>query len=224
MVADPDDTRVQLTSVQHAALLDSRLLIAARQHVGSAGIEQISALERLIAAGQEHTGLAQAAKQVMALLQQQPQDSETVQSLVLQSERQVLWMNELASVVSTSLLQITATPVQRISAEVLQDITDRMQRQLSALEHLIAAARERLVGPDAAAPTLDAIQATMQAELARIAQDERRGHLETLLHLAERACADLVDMRDVTALDRMAALQHLIATAHQHRERLAKQP
>ena len=210
----------QLTLIQHRALLDARLLIAAREHVGAAGIEQMAALERLIAAGQEHTSVARAASQVLHLLQTQTPDALAVQTLLRQSEEQVVWLNELAAVVTTSLQQITATPVQRISAAVLEDIATRMQRQIAALNTLIAAAQASPAVPDAATPTLEAIRATLQADLAAAAQAERQGHLATLLQLALQTCADIGGLTGSAVPERVAALQSIAAAVQQQIEQL----
>ncbi|WP_425148715.1 hypothetical protein [Deinococcus sp.] len=215
MTSDSDFQPLSLNLFQGAGPLDPKLLIAARQHVGSAGIEQVAALERLIAAGQEHVGLAQAAQQVVRLLKEQSQASQAVRQLLLESEQQVLYLEQLASIVTTALQQITATPVQRISAEVLQDIASRMHRQLGALNQLIASVRESLALPAAATPDLEAIQLTLQTELERIAQGERQGHLATLVQLAQKACSDIAAQREVADQDRVAALQEVLTWVQQ---------
>lgn len=215
---------VRLSLIQQGALFDVRLLISAREHVGAAGIEQMAALERLIAAGQEHTGLARAASQVRQVLLQQPPALQALQGLLLESEQQLVWMNQLEQTVTAALQQITATPVQRISAEVLEDIAERMQRQLTALEQLVVSVKESLAVSDAATPTLEAIQATLHAELARVAQEERRGHLATLVHLAGQACQEIASVEGMTPLDRVASLQQVVALAHQQIDHLSQAP
>jgi hypothetical protein len=198
-----------LSLFQGGQPLDAQLLTAARLHVGAAGIEQTAALERLIAAGQQHTGLVQAVQRVQALLEQAA-DSEGQRHLLQDSQHLLLVLEELSAVVTSALQQITATPVQSISARNLDDIAIRMQRHLSALETLIATAEESPVIPEESTPALKAILATLRARIAQIATEQRRGHLATLSQLTVQAASELASYEGAPEADRFMELKTVV--------------
>jgi hypothetical protein len=195
--------------------LDAQLLTAARLHVGAAGIEQTAALERLIAAGQQHTGLVQAVQRVHALLELAG-DSEEQQRLLQGSQLLLLVLEELSAVVTGALQQITATPVQSISALQLDDIAGRMQRHLSALETLIAAAEESPVIPEDSTPALEAVLADLRVRIAQIAAEQRQGHLMTLSQLITQAASNLAHYEGVSRADRVMELKTVLFELQQH--------
>ena len=209
---DAEFRPLSLQALQDAAGLNPALLLAARRHVGAAGIEQTAALERLIAAAQEHAGLTLALLQVSELLRQSGQagDAERVQPLLAQSRDQAVILEELARVVTGALAQITATPVQRISAEVLEAIAGRMHGQVTALEQLIDSIERSEAVPGSYTPDLEAIQERLQQELAQVAAGRRLGQLDTLHQLAVQATRDIARMEALPHADRRAALHAVL--------------
>jgi hypothetical protein len=200
---------------QAGKALDPHLLMAARLHVGAAGIEQTSALERLIAAGQEHTGLVNAVQQVVALLRQ-ADDSAMQHHLMDESQQLLLVLEELSKVVTGALQQITATPVQSISAQSLENIAVQMQRHLAALETLIIAAEDSPAVPDSSTPALEAILADLRAQIAQIAAEQRQGHLTTLGQLISQAATNLAMYEGVSRLDRETELKAALLEIQHH--------
>jgi hypothetical protein len=201
-----DLTPLTIDLFQSGKALDPQLLMAARLHVGAAGIGQTAALERLIAAGQEHTGLAQAVRQVTRLLEQAG-DSAGQRQLLHDSQHLSLVLTELATVVTGALEQITATPVQRISVERLTEIADQMQRHLSALEELIYAAEASPAVPDASTPDLEAVLARLRERVAQIRAEQRLGQLQTLAALISQVVAEIAAAPLVSSAERLALLK-----------------
>lgn len=184
------------------------LLMAARRHVGAAGIEQTAALERLIAAGQEHTGLVQALRQVVLLLQKN-EESEALARLLSESQQQVLILDELAGVVATALEQITATPVVQISAEVLEKIADGMHQRLYALNRLVEEIELSSSVPESATADLEAVREALETELARVRFTEHQGQLSAQVELARLAVRNIAAQDRMNPEERRAAL-HLV--------------
>ena len=202
---DSEFRPLSLTLFQGPGVINNALLIAARRHVGAAGIEQTAALERLIAAGQEHTGLAMALQKVTALLQNSG-NTEALNTLLDESQQQLLILDELASTVTQALEQITATPVVRVSVQVLEDIAHRMHQRLYALNRLVEKIELSEAVPDSATPGLDAVLAALDGELLRIRQAEHDGRLQTLIGLARQAIRDISAQQLSEAEGRRAAL------------------
>ena len=189
-------------------VIDHALLMAARRHVGAAGIEQTAALERLIAAGQEHTSLAMALQKVTTLLQNSS-NTQALDPLLDESQQQLLILDELASTVTQALEQITATPVVRVSVEILEDIATRMHQRLADLNRLVEKIELSPAVPDSATPGLEAMRAALEAELLRIRHAEHEGRLQTLIGLACQGIQD-ISAQQLEAEDRRAALNKIV--------------
>lgn len=200
-------------------VIDHALLMAARRHVGAAGIEQTAALERLIAAGQEHTGLTVALQKVNTLLQNSG-NTQALNTLLDESQQQLLILHELAGIVTQALQQITATPVVRVSVQVLEDIANRMHQRLYALNRLVERIELSPAVPDSATPGLEAVLAALEAELLRIRHAEHEGRLQTLIELACQAIQDISAQEPSEAEDRRAALNTIVDFAKAERAAL----
>lgn len=216
--ADPSNSSL----LRDLQTLDPALLRAARLHVGAAGIEQMKALEHLIAAGQEHTGLVAAVRQVITVLNQ-GEDSAAKQRLLEETQSLLTLLNQLALIVAQALQQITATPVQRISAERLDDIARQMNGYLSALEALVIRAEQDPDVPQSSLPGLESILTELHSETRRVAAERRQGQVETLRQLAVQAITDLARLQQIPTTQRAEGLESVSRTVHSALEDLSRQ-
>lgn len=199
---------LSLDRLQDRHALDPALLTAARLHVGAAGIEQMNALEHLIAAGQEHGNLVRALRQVIALLQE-GEDTGAKQRFLQDGLSLLLLLDQLALAVTQALQQITDTPVQRISAERLDDIARQMNQHLAALETLVSQAEKDPGIPEDTTPGLEDILAGLREQLGRVARERQQGQVQLLTQLALQAATDLSELRQLPAGQRAAALEQI---------------
>ena len=202
--------------------MDPALLRAARLHVGAAGIEQMKALEHLIAAGQEHTGLLVAVGEVIGVLSQ-GEDSGAKQRLLQESQALLLLLNQLALVVAQALQQITATPVQRISGERLDDIARQMNGSLSALEDLVIRAEQDPDVSRSILPGLESILTEVHAQTRRVAAERLQGQVEILRQLAVQAITDLAGLQQISMTQRAEGLESVSRTVHSALDDLSRQ-
>jgi signal transduction histidine kinase len=115
----------------------------ARRHVNAAGMQQSSALERIITIGRGQSEIAVALREVTETLRHDTVKSAAeVQALITTARRQLAAVTHLERVVEAALRQVTTTPVEHISAQVLQGIRDTANEQLANLEQLIAEAQD----------------------------------------------------------------------------------
>lgn len=116
----------------------------ARRHVNEAGAEQSSALERIITIGRGQADIAVALRAVAVTLRRQDttKSAAEVQTLMDTARRQLAAVTHLEGVVEAALRKVTTTPVEHISVQVLQGISDTAHEQLANLEQLIAEAQD----------------------------------------------------------------------------------
>ena len=207
----PESDPLNSSLLQNLQALDPALLTAARLHVGAAGIEQMKALEHLIAAGQEHTGLVKAVRQVITVLHH-AEDSDAKQRLLQDSLTLLLLLDQLALIVTQALQQITATPVQRISAERLDDIASQMTGYLSQLETLVIRAEQDPEIPQSSTPGLEDILTELRSQVSRVAAERHQGQIDTLRQLAVQAITDLTKLRQTPTTQRTEGLQLISRT------------
>jgi len=188
--------------------INQGLLMAARRHVGAAGIEQTAALERLIAAGQAHSSLTQALQRVVTLLQK-GEDTQALSNLLEESQLQLLLLDMLAAAVTEALEQITATPVVQVSAQVLDGIAQDMQQRLNALQRLVEEIRLSPAVPDGTDVGLEATRLTLETELLRIRQAEHRGKFAALVDLAQQTIGKIARQDHLSSTERQEALEAL---------------
>ena len=217
---DSEFRPLSLNLLQGPNVIGHALLMAARRHVGEADIEQTAALERLIAAGQEHTGLTMALRKVTTLLQNSG-TTQALNTLLDESQQQLLILDELAGTVTQALEQITATPVVRVSVQVLEDIANRMHQRLQALNRLVEKIKLSPAVPDSATPGLEAVRTALEVELQRIRQAEHEGRLQTLVGLACQAIQDISAQQHSKREERRAALNKIIEFAKAEHSSLA---
>ena len=202
----PEFQPLNLNLLYNQRVPSQALLTAAREHVGAAGLEQMRALEHLIAVGQEHGGLVEAVRRLLVVLRHN-ETSTMKQLLVRDTEHLLVLLDQLAAVVEVALQQITATPVQSISAERLQKITTQMQGHFADLELLVQAAEQHPDIPESSTPDLEAIMADLRDQLRDIEANRRRAHLDVLVQLASQATRDLAELTELSAADRTAAVE-----------------
>ncbi|AFZ67036.1 sensor histidine kinase [Deinococcus peraridilitoris] len=139
-----DDTLPSSLSHNDSANFDREGASEARRHIGAAGAEQSSALERIITIGRGQADITVALRQVAESLRRQDPTRSTaeVQTLMDTARRQLAAVAHLEGVVGAALRKVTTTPVEHISAQVLQGISDTAHEQLANLEQLIAEAQD----------------------------------------------------------------------------------
>ena len=216
----PIGSLLTLEQVQQAGPLDRSLLTVARQHVGAAGLAQSAALERLIAAGQEHAGLIAALRALAQLVEQDSDGRELYRASLEQLEV----LKHLESLVAAALRQITATPVEAVSASVLESIAAGTKRHVTALEGLLSDALG--TGDQSAdrAARLADIRTTIQEQFMSIARLEAVGQLRAFELLGGELIGHVTSTPLASAEERALVLETLGRSIARTVQALRKHP
>jgi len=199
-----------------------RLIALAREHVGAAGFEQGEALERLIALGREQNEVHAALKEVLGTLDTASVGGEsatTLNDLKTTGEEQLAFVRDLHDVLSAALVKVTDTPVQRISAALLEEICEGARHQMRALEDLITETRGILEDPERQAK-LDALQSQVQDAAQQVEVNAAQGQVESLREMSREA-VDRIANVDAAPTDRqIEALEAVARAAQDHADAL----
>ncbi|GGK43608.1 hypothetical protein GCM10008955_41710 [Deinococcus malanensis] len=189
----------------------------ARRHVGAAGTEQRSALERIITIGQGQADISVALRQVAESLRQQEQESTNsaaeVQALINAARKQLAAVKHLEGVVTAALLKVTTTPIEHISLEVLQGINTTAQEQLANLEQLIAEAQDNTTSAQQVAE-LDRIGDTVHTALSDLEAAELPEPVTALSSVVDRTVEEIAKLDFDTMFSDLTQAAARLAEGH----------
>ncbi|UBV45301.1 hypothetical protein LAJ19_21145 (plasmid) [Deinococcus taeanensis] len=241
MTGPTDDPRAELLrdAAEHTAFN------SARRHVGAAGFLQRDVLEQIISAGREQISVTRSLRQIVASTQAQLQalsgmgaldeqaHVETLRGIVTSSQAQIRTATALRDAIQRTLTDVQGTPLEEISANLLNTLGAVVQRQLAQLQDLITTALGEADSVEQVAE-LQQVRSDAQARQVQLEHEQSERELvqlETLgaealarvrdleegglTHAAQRAA--LEDQADRARL-RIAALEH---GEEEHRDQLA---
>lgn len=169
-----------------------QLILAARHHVGEAGLEQAASLERLLAVCRHQAAVTTALRSLGWALGRMPAgDQEDARAALLEVLHDQLQEAKAAEVVLAGALRdITSTPVVFLSASSLTAIERRARTQLEDAERLVSQAGQYGTTPEER-DTLAQVDHGMREALARSAEEEIVGQAEALSYLIKEAATKL---------------------------------
>lgn len=181
-----------LEQLREPGPLGEQLIIAARHHVGEAGLEQAASLERLLVICRRQAAVSTALRSLTWALGRQAggEQDEARAALLTALEQQREQARQVETVLARALRDITSTPVVFLSAASLSGIETRARSQLDGAEHLLAQATQTTVSP-AERGALDQVDRGMREALERSAREEAQGQAQVLAHLIRQAAAKL---------------------------------
>lgn len=223
---EPLRPALTLAEIRALNLITSRHIAAAREHVGAAGLEQATALERMINISREQTLMTQTLERLSRTLQNDPPEETQAQHLAaaelrLASVGQLTAAHQLEHVIALALQNVTQTPLAQISASVLTQIGDQVKAQIQDLEALV---KEAQISPSPAREAaLDQIEVQAEAARKRSAQHEISRQLHFLGGVSEDAVAQIVQVAGASSAQQIKALERVAEKAQQQLE-LIRQP
>ncbi|WP_295813812.1 hypothetical protein [uncultured Deinococcus sp.] len=184
-----------LHQLRESGPLGQQLLLAARRHVGEAGLEQAASLERLLVACRHHAAVATALRSLDWALNQMTDDDPTGSraEVLAALHAQLDAAQQVEEVLADALNDITSTPVIFISAAALNAIEQQARQQLNDAEQLVAQASQFGTTPDTR-ETLHRVNQGMRTALARAAQEDTAGRAQVLGYLITEAARRLMDL------------------------------
>ncbi|WP_295819122.1 hypothetical protein [uncultured Deinococcus sp.] len=181
-----------LQQLRETGPLGQQLLLAARHHVGEAGLEQAASLERLLVACRHHSAVTAALRSLgWALGQMSDDPGGTRAALLAALQTQLGDAERVEEVLAGALRDITSTPVIFISAAALNDIEQRAQQQLKDAERLVERATRFGTTPDERG-ALQQVNQGMQEALMQSAVEDTAGRAQTLAYLIQEAATRLM--------------------------------
>jgi chromosome segregation ATPase len=183
------DALVSSSANEAEARMVRASIAAARHHVRAAGLAQRDALEHIIVSGHEQLAFTRTLDGVMAsalhqLERHAPFSSDDAQAVTLRDiivigQRQIRFAERLRRTIERTLGEVQDTPVEALSAQVLQTMNQSVQRQANDLDQVIQAALNETDSPEQAA-RLEELWADTTAELLSIEGDRSEHQLVTL--------------------------------------------
>lgn len=183
-----------LQQLRERGPLSQQLLLAARRHVGEAGLEQAASLERLLVVCRHHAAVASALRSLSWALGHRSDAESDLDgartALLAALQAQLDDAERVEAVLAAALRDITSTPVIFVSAAALNDIEQRARQQLRDAEDLVAQATQVGTTPSER-ETLHHVDQEMRAAVAAAAQEDTAGRAQMLAHLIAAAAARL---------------------------------
>ncbi|AFZ69251.1 hypothetical protein [Deinococcus peraridilitoris] len=211
----PDEARRDSRSATERAAFS-----AAREHVGAAGFAQRDTLEQLISAGREQIEFTHSLRQVMKSTLEQlhalpPADLHhaagtqvtALENIVQASRAQLETAHRLREAIQRTMAEICGTPVEDISAHLLRNLSQVVQRQAADLDGLIKLALHE-ASTVQQIDTLSRMSAEAQTQLLRTDREQVEGEILELTRLGQ------------DALERIRALEASGITYAAQREQL----
>lgn len=167
--------------------------MAARRHVGAAGLEQAACLERLLRVCREQAAVSTALRSLAWALgrMQDGEEEDARAELLVAVNAQLDLASRSEGVLADALRDITSTPAVFLSAAALQEIEKEAKGQLHTLRALFNQARRYGRTPEQQ-EEFERLGLSMQEALDRAEQDEAAGRAETLGVIIAEATAQLV--------------------------------
>lgn len=213
-----------LHRIQEQGVVDRELVLAARRHVGAAGTQQTAALERIIAVGRSQPSITRALERIAQTLREEgagTSQTET-QALLEATQVQLQFVRHLEEIVTEALNWVTSTPIEHISAAMLNEVDLGAKAQLSALERLVEEVEQR----SSSRPqlnVLEQVETDVHQALGAIEAQETRGQVESLSLVGQEAVAQLAALEQAPVGEQIAALEDVAQAAHEQAETLRQQ-
>lgn len=217
-----------LQQLRETGPLGQDLIIAARRHVGAAGLEQAACLERLLRVCREQAAVSTALRSLAWALErmQDADDQETSARLALIASlhTQLELAAGMEDVLAGALKDITSTPVVFVSAAALQKIEQDAKGQLGALRSLFGEA-QRYGRTPAQQREFERLGSGMEEALLRAEQAAAAGWAETLGVIVAEATAQLTALDQVPSPALVDTLDHIVEELRrQAARRMAPEP
>ncbi|WP_407541029.1 hypothetical protein Q0M94_06440 [Deinococcus radiomollis] len=210
--------------IQEHGVLDRNVVLAARQQVGVAGLEQTAALERIVAVGRSQPSISRALKRVARTLQDARTGASEAanQELLEASQEQLQAVQQFEVIVSNALRTVALMPIEMISVQALQEIDVSAKEQLANLEQLVHEVQERSTSQPQI-DLLDQVKEGVQQGIAAIELQEASGQVELLSLTGQEAVSQIAALEHAPAEQQIAALEELADAARAQADLLRDQ-
>lgn len=213
-----------LEQLRETGPLGRDLMLAARRHVGAAGLEQAASLERLLRVCREQASVSTALRSLAwALARTQGGEGgaggETPAALLSTLNAQLELASQSETVLAQALRDITSTPAVFLSAAALQKIEQDAKGQLGTLRALFNEARRYGRTPEQR-QEFERLGQGVQEALDHAARAEAAGRAETLGVIVAEAAAQLVRLPEMPTPALVETLERMV---HELRAKVPRQ-
>lgn len=202
-----------LQQLRETGPLGQDLIIAARRHVGAAGLEQSACLERLLRVCREQAAVSTALRSLAWALGRMhdgdEQEEAARHALIASLNTQLALAAEMEDVLAGALKDITSTPVVFVSAAALQEIEQSAKGQLNTLRSLFGEARRHGRTPEQQRE-FDRLGSGMEEAFRRAEEAEAAGRAETLGVIIAEATAQLTALDQVPSPALIGRLEDIV--------------
>lgn len=227
-----------LAGAQQAAKAQRRRLaeVRAREHVGAAGWAQTQVLDNIVRAGREGLAATETLRQVVKLTteqvralplgapnEQRKEHLRALTEIAQNGEAQITAAEALENLICRALEEVARTPVEDVNVRALQQIHQRVQEQMRALDTIIAAARAH-AGTLEEVARLDQLSAEHQERLEALRYVEAEEEVRALTEAGEGIVERIAEL-DEAGTGQLDALTRIgEAVAEKVRETAAPLP
>jgi hypothetical protein len=216
------DALVSSSANEAEARIVRASIAAARHHVGAAGFAQRDVLEDIIASGYEQLAFTRTLNEVVASTLRQLEshaqvstdDAQAValRAVVTTGQRQIRSAERLRQTIKRTLDEVQDTPIEALSAQVLQTMNRAVQRQTSDLDQIIRTALGETNSPE----QVSRLEGRRADTAARVLSAEHDRSERQLVTLGVSAQASTARIRRLEASGQSHAAQRslLIQEAH----------
>lgn len=220
------DAELPLTmrQIREHGVLSRDVVLAARRHVGVAGLEQTAALERIVAVGRSQPSISRALKRIAQTLE----DAHTgtsgadTQELLDASREQLLAVQQFEVIVSDALRTVASMPVEEISVQVLGEIDLSAKEQLATLERLVQEVQDRS-SSQLQIDLLERVGERVHLALESIEVQEASGQVTALSLTSQGAVSQIAALVQAPTGQQIAALDDLADAARAQADLLRAQ-
>lgn len=213
-----------LREIREHGIVNHEIVMAARQHVGAAGIEQITALERVVAVGRGQPSIIRALRHISQTLQGESTGTSAAdtEELLATTHEQLRSVQLLGEIVTEALEAVRATPIEFISAAALTKINLGAREQLTSLEELVHEVQHRTTS-EPQAHLLEQVDQQVHEALDAIGEQEAHGQVESLELTGQMAVEQIAALDQAPIEHQIAALESVAETAQKKVEALRLQ-
>ncbi len=200
--------------IREHGVLSRDVVLTARQHVGTAGLEQTAALECIVAVGRSQPSISRAFQRIAGTLQEVRTGTSAAdtQELLDASREQLQAVQQFEVIVSDALRTVTLMPIEMISAQALREIDLSAKEQLATLGQLVQDVQDR----SSSQPQIDLLEQVkegVQQGIEAIEVQEASGQVESLTLTSQEAMSQIAALEHAPKELQIAALDELADTA-----------
>ena len=213
-----------LRQIREHGVLNRDVVLAARQHVGVAGLEQTAALERIVAVGRSQPSISRALERIAQTLQEAETGTSEAdtQELLDASREQLLAVQQFEVIVTDALRTVASMPIEQISVHVLGEIDVSAKEQLATLERLVHDVQTRS-SSQRQIDLLGRVDEGVHEALETIEIQEASGQVESLSLSSQEAVSQIAALVHAPTEQQIAALDELADAARTQADLLRKQ-